>query len=172
MGKTPDRITADNVKNMAGDFLTKKLSKEEIELPYECPICKKRFKSIQGKNGHMTTHKVETIDSEVADVAMGSDEDPTLWIKKFVKGAIVNDELIKQLAAEEQVTFVIPEDPYDNNLLFLLGLNGQLFEYPVGQYVVLPRSIVNQIKNTYKETELAKRRNLVERNKDVERALS
>lgn len=172
MGKTPDRITAENVKNMAGDAYTKVVSKEELELPYECSICKKRFKTIQGKNGHMTSHRIETIDTQVESVAVEEDEDPTLWVKRYVKGRVVNEELIKTLAAQEKVTFVIPEDPFDTNLFFLLGLNGQMFEYPVGQYVVIPRSIVNQIKNTYKETEIAKRRNLVERNKDVERALS
>lgn len=172
MGKTPDRITADNVKNMAGDILTKKMSREEIELPYECPICKKRFKSIQGKNGHMTTHKVETIDTEVADVTL-TDEDPTAWVKRYVRGGrVTNEELIKDLANEEKVTFVIPEDPFDSNTIYPLGLNGQMFDYPVGEYVILPRPIVTQIKDTFKDTELAKRRNLVERNKDVERALS
>ena len=171
MGKTPDRITADNVKSVAGEALVKKLSKEEVEFPYECPVCKKRFKSIQGRNGHMNTHKIETIDTEMEGVVV-EEEDPEEWVKRYVKGRVVNNEVIKILAAEEKVTFVIPEDPFDTNLNFLLGLNGQLFEYPVGQYVVLPRSIVNLIKNTYKETETAKRRNLVERNKDVQSALS
>lgn len=172
MGKTPDRITADNVKNLSGEASTKMLSKEEIEFPYECPICKKRFKTVQGRNGHMSTHRIETIDTEVESLIDDSEEDPMEWVKMYVKGRITNEEVIKILAAEEKVTFVIPEDPFDSKLNYLLGLNGQMFEYPIGQYIILPRSIVNQIKNTYKETELAKRRNLVERNKEVERALS
>jgi hypothetical protein len=53
-----------------------------------------------------------------------------------------------------------------------VGINGQKFDYPVGQYVVVPRNIVTLIKNTYKETETAKRRNLVERNKKVQEALT
>ena len=173
MGKTPDRITADNVKNVVGGDLTKVRSKEELEFPYECAICKKRFKSVQGRNGHMTTHNIETIDvggeEEIINIER---ENPTEWVTRYARKPITNQDTINILSKEEQVTFVIPEDPYDSRVNFVLGLNGQKFDYPVGEYVILPRSIVKQIKNIFKESELAKRRGLIERSKDVEQALS
>jgi len=170
MGKTPERITAENVKTVASAASTKKATKEEIELPYQCEVCGKRFKSQQGKGGHMNTHKVETIDME--DSKEEKEEDATAWILEYARKPIVNQEVIDILSKQEKVTFVIPEDPLDSRLTYPLGLNGQKFDYPVGQYVVLPRNIVTQIKNTYKETETAKRRNLVGRNTKVQNALS
>jgi hypothetical protein len=171
MGKTPKRITADNVKKVAGDASTKKATKEELELPYQCDVCGKRFKSSQGKAGHMNTHKIETVDMEDED-EKEEKEDPKEWVLRYARKPIVNQEVIDILAEQEKVTFVIPEDPLDNRLNYSLGINGQKFDYPVGQYVVIPRNIVTQIKNTYKETETAKRRKLVERNQKVQDALS
>lgn len=172
MGKTPKKITADNVKEVASAASTKKATKEEIELPYKCAVCGKRFKSVQGRSGHMNTHKIETVDMEDEEEEKKEEESSTAWILKYARRPIVNQEVIDILSEQEKVTFVIPEDPMDNRLTYSLGINGQKFDYPVGQYVIIPRDIVTQIKNTYKETETAKRRNLVERNKKVQDALT
>jgi hypothetical protein len=171
MGKTPKKITADNVKEVAGAASTKKATKEEIELPYKCEVCGKRFKSVQGRSGHMNTHKIETVDMEDEEKEE-PEESPKEWVLKYARKPIVNQEVIDILSDQEKVTFGIPEDPMDTRLTYSVGINGQKFDYPVGQYVVVPRNIVTLIKNTYKETETAKRRNLVERNKKVQEALT
>lgn len=171
MGKTPDRITATNVKKMVGDVATKQRSKEEAELPYVCEICGKRFKSPQGLSGHMITHNIETVDMPVA-VDM-SDEDSTAWVRMYAKGNVLgNEDVIKLLSIQERVTFIIPEDPYDTRTSFVYGLNGQMFEFPIGQYIVLPRDVVNDIKRQYKESELAKKRDRLDRSKSVSEALT
>jgi len=173
MGKTPKRITAENVRTLAGEVAVKQQSKEEAELPFQCDICQKRFKSKSGMLGHMSTHNVETVLSANEDEDQGiNKEDPTEWIRRYVKGVVVNEDLIKALSTQEQVTFIIPEDPFDTKISYLFGLNGQFFEYPIGQYIVLPRDIVTQIRSQYKESEIAKRRNLMDRSKDVTTALT
>lgn len=160
MENIPERITAENVKQSADAASTIMQSKEELENPYVCEICKRRFKNSSGLRGHMVVHKVETIDSVTEEEE--KDEDPTQWIKMYAKDSkVTNSELIKLLSLQPQVTFIIPEDPYDSSLTRIFGLNGQLFEFPVGQYIVLPRDIVTQIKGEYKETELAKRQKLI-----------
>jgi len=170
MGKTPEKITFDNVKEVLGEASAKRFSREEIEFPYKCEICDKRFKTAQGKVFHMRTHKIETIDltSEEKEI----EEDPTEWVSRYARRPIANQEVIDILSQQEKVTFLIPENMLETRLTYVVGINGQLFDYPVGQYVVLPRDIVTLIKNIYKETETAKRRNLVERSKEVQEALS
>jgi hypothetical protein len=170
MGKTPKKITASNVKAVAGGSATKQRSKEEAELPYQCDICEKRFKSQQGLAGHMNTHKVETIDMGVEEKEEKED-DPAAWVREFAVGGN-NQELIKTLSMQERVTFIIPEDPYNSQTDYVLGLNGQFFKYPVGKYIVVPRDIVTQIRNQYQESELAKRRNLADRSEKVQEALT
>lgn len=171
MGKTPDRITADNIKDVVGDASTKKATKEEIEFPYKCDICGKRFKTVQGRSGHMNTHNIETIDMGDTNENKETEESSTEWVLRYARKPIFNEEVIKKLSEQEKVTFVIPEDILGSQLIYSLGINGQQFDYPVGQYVTLPRDIVTQIKNVYKESESAKRRKLIERNKAVEDAL-
>lgn len=171
MGKTPKKITAKNVKEVAGGSATKQRSKKEAELPYQCDICEKRFKSQQGLAGHMNTHKVETIDMGGDDKKEEKEEDPTAWVKEFAIGG-TNQELMKALSTQERVTFIIPEDPYNSQTDYILGLNGQFFKFPVGKYIILPRDIVTQIRSQYQESELAKRRDLADRSEKVQEALT
>ena len=172
MGKTPERITSSNVKNVAGAASTKQKTREEASKPYKCDYCGKTFKNKPGLASHMRTHNVQTVytpDEEPKHQA----EDSTAWVKQYARGGrIGNESIIQILAKEKRINFIINQDPNTQDKTYLCGINGQDFEYPVEEYLELPESIVQLIKQQYKATEEAKKTNLISRSDAVRDALT
>jgi hypothetical protein len=174
MGKTPQRITATNIKTVVGGAAVKQLSKEEAELPYACDICEKRFKSSQGLSGHMMVHKVQTPSSpDVLEHLVEQDEDPLEWVTRYARGGVIGDlEIVRKLAGQKRVAFFINASTSNNDLFYEMGMNGQHFSYPVEQYLELPEDVVKQIKSNHQETEFAKRQGLANRSPEMINALT
>lgn len=172
MSKTPERITASNVRNVAGSASTKQKMKEDISNPFQCDICLKKFKNKSGLSSHMKTHNVQRPDSPDEKVPVQT-EDPTAWVRKYARnGRTTNEDMIQILSKQKRIAFIINQDPNTKDKTYLCGINEQDFEYPTEDYIELPESIVTLIKQQYKATQAALKTNLVSRSDDVKSALT
>lgn len=172
MSKTPGRITASNVKTVAGEASTKQKMREDLGSPYKCDYCGKTFKNQSGLSSHMNTHNVQRPDTPDPE-APPQPENPTQWVAQYArKGKIKNPQLIEEFSKQKKVAFIINQDPNSGDKTYLCGINGQDFEYPVEEYIELPEGIVRLIKSQYKATEQAKKTNLISRADHVQKALT
>lgn len=173
MGKTPERITASNVKNVAGAASTKKKTKEEISSPYQCDICGKRVKNKAGLISHMQVHGLQTVETIEEETKEAKKEDPRAWVTQYArKGRVTDYAVVDKLAGEERIAFLINESQETTKGFYEAGINGQDFLYPVEKYIELPKTMVEHIKQQYRDMEKAKKTNLVSRSDDVRDALT
>ena len=178
MSKTQDRITPESVGAISSSAKDKKEVKKAIEKPFVCDICGESFKSKAGLASHARTCKPEVVEPEVEEVVVEElspeDEEASLrWVTRYIHGALNNKPLVKQLAAEDKVTLILPkEDSESSSARMEAKINGQAFAYPKGVYIEVPKSMATLLKSSVEAEVNAGNQSLSNRSEEIRSVLS
>ena len=177
MSNTQDRITPESVGAISSSAKDKKEVKKEIENPFICDICGKGFKSKAGLASHARACKPEVVEEvveeSVVEVTPEDEEASLRWVTRYIHGSLNNKPLVKQLAAEDKVTLILPkEDSESGSARMEAKINGQAFAYPKGLYIEVPVSMAKLLKSSVEAEVNAGNQSLSNRSEEIRSVLS